>query len=175
MTQLDINSYISIHSHLTIIILGSPPRMSRQNGTGIPATKQANQLPQNGSVNATISQGRGTSDDEDLYALPGPIKATASQVVTNDATPTYYNVNNPLRDHQLPIASSENQLVTGSTKMTKKPGAKPAAGPTTLPKPTKGKSLTMGEYTLLIIIYACSTLYLLHSYAEHFTHMTFCT
>ena len=78
------------------------------------------------------------ADDEDIYTLRGPVKATASPIAKNDAASTYYNF--PLRDHQPPIAGSENQLVTGFSKITKQPRAKP--GPTTLPKPTIRGSLT---------------------------------
>ena len=91
--------------------------------------------------NSPTNSSRNSSDnEEDIYTLPGPVKTTALPTQTSDVT--YYNY--PVRGHQpLSAAGSENGagkalLVTGSSKT-----AKP--GPTTKPKPPKGKSHTIGE------------------------------
>ena len=115
--------YISLSS-IHIIIAGATPT---QKG------KENHSSPTNSS--------RTSSDNEDdIYTVPGPVKTTASPTQASDATYCNY----PIRNHCQPLSApgSENGkalLVTGSTKT-----AKP--GPTTKPKPLKGKSHTTGEY-----------------------------
>ena len=127
------------------------PRMSRQlqdnNSVAIKQTTPT-QDTQKGKVNPSspTNSSRNSSDNEDdIYTLPGPVKITALSTQTSDVT--YYNC--PIRDHQpLSRSGSENGsgkalLVTGSTyTKTAKPG------PTTKPKPLKGKSHTTGEYAI---------------------------
>ena len=145
--------------------------MSHQNDTSVAIPKQATQTHGQGLQKSSVdpssptNSSKSTSDNEDdIYTLPGPpIKTTALPTETNNVT--YYNW--PVR----PLPGSENQLngkcllVTGSGKTIKPSGAKP--GPTTLPKPPKGKSHTTGEYTRTHVRQTDTYSFLIHNTARY--------